>query len=384
MRILFFSRSLCGGGAERVLSNLSSELASKGHDIFIAINEYEESYPIDERVHMIIAPQLDSYKGNNPLRRIYRRVIRSHRNSIHTCDTINSVHPDVIVTFLQCNLLPIIRHHGNTPIVHSEHNAYDRCLGWSYYFNRFYLNRFFDRVCVLSHFDQGYAKAKKLRNVVFMPNPNTFDSIDEKTYDSLFANRKNILLCGRVNAWKVKGFDIAIKVFSRLFNKFPDLYLDIAGDGDERAFNQLRKIAEECEIQHRVRFLGRCKNIQDVYQQYQILLLSSRTEGFPMVISEAMSQGLPCVSFERLASSIIIDGQDGILVNDGDLISLCEAMNHLLEDTNLRYEMGLNATKNIGRFSRGKVGERWETMLNKLIDKQEYVSHNTYTYHEQD
>ena len=100
MRILFFSRSLCGGGAERVLSNLSSELASKGHDIFIAINEYEESYPIDERVHMIIAPQLDSYKGNNPLRRIYRRVIRSHRNSIHTCDTINSVHPDVIVTFL--------------------------------------------------------------------------------------------------------------------------------------------------------------------------------------------------------------------------------------------------------------------------------------------
>lgn len=369
MRILFFSRCLGGGGAERALSNITSELVSSGHDIYIAINEDEVSYPISRSVHIIKAPQLGLYEVHNHIGRFYRRIKRKHRNRVHTRDAINSVCPDVIVTFLQCNMMPIIRFHGSIPIVHSEHNAYDRDLGWNNYFNRFFLNRFFNRVCVLTFFDQGYAKAKHLRNVVRMPNPNTFTAITDNVYEDLFKNRRSILLCGRVREWWIKGFDLAIKAFSKIIGDFPEVYLDIAGSGDDKSFDQLLQIAEENGAQGRVRFLGRRNNMNEIYQQYQFFVLSSRTEGFPMVIGEAMSQGLPCISFERLASSIIIDGQDGILVNDGDISGLSDAMRRMLMDEKMRYEMGRAAIKNIGRFSREKVAKRWEIMLNELTDK---------------
>lgn len=368
MKLLFFSSSLSGGGAERVLSNLTNNLAEIGHTVYIAINEDKQTYPINDKISIMVAPQKLWYSGNNPIRSLSRRLKRSIRNFFFTRDAIQKVHPDVIITFLHCNMFAIIIWHGNIPIVHSEHNAYDRQLGVKYHFNRFYLNRFYDRICVLSQFDHGFAYAKGLRNTVFMPNPNTFDTLDENTYKEFYHSRQNILLCGRVDAWYVKGFDVAIKMFSLLSKNFPGVFLDIVGPGSKHSLDVLKDIAKQYGVADKVRFMGPCSNMSGLYRKYKLFVLSSRTEGFPMVITEAMSQGLPCVSFEKLSSSIIIHGRDGLLINDNDILQMSSAVTELLDNENMRFTLGLEAIRNVNRFSSDRIACRWIAMFETLIN----------------
>lgn len=369
MKLLFFSATLKGGGAERVLVNLTNELAKRGHDITIALNKNESYYEVDSRIKIVSAPQRKWYGGRSVLRRLVRNVAIKRHNYRHTRDTIHSVRPDVIISFLWCNMWPIIRWHGNIPIVHSEHNAFDRKLGFHLFYHRFVFNRFFDKICVLTPFDQGYASAKGLKKTIVMPNPNTFIQIDEDEYKSTFTQRKNILVCGRINYWHVKGLDLAIEAFARIANRIPGVDLDIAGSGEEKSLKQLEQLATKLGVEDRVHFLGQRSDMQNVMRQHQLFVLSSRTEGFPMVITEAMSQGLPCVSFEKLASSIIIHSIDGVLVKDGNVAELSEAVLYLISNQDTLFKYGLEAIKNVNRFSAVVVANRWETLFQQLINK---------------
>lgn len=367
MKLLFFINTLNGGGAERVLSNLTNELVKRGHEITIAINERQIAYELDSRIRIISAPQRRWYQGNNPFKRIIRNIALNKRNRKHTKRVIQMTGPEVIISFMRCNLWSIIRYHKNVPIIHSEHNAYDRRLGLNFYFHRFFVNRFFNKVCVLTSFDQGYALAKGLKNTVVMPNPNTFLPISEEEFDMTFDKRKNVLVCGRISAWRIKGFDLAIKAFARVAQNFPGVDLDIAGSGDDHSKNYLLSLAKKEGVGNRVHLLGQQKDIENVYKQHKVFLLSSRTEGFPMVVTEAMSIGTPCVSFERLSSSIIVNGIDGLLVKDLDVSGLSKALETLLYDDKLRRTYGLEAIKNISRFSSSNVATRWEEMIKSIL-----------------
>ena len=200
-----------------------------------------------------------------------------------------------------------------------------------------------------------------------MPNPNTFESISEEEYKDGFSYRKNILACGRLDIWRVKGFDLAIQVFSILSNDHPDVELDIVGGGSEASIRQLEKIAEQLGVKERVHLLGRRDDVKELMRTHKLFVLSSRTEGFPMVLTEAMSQGMPCVAFERLASSIINDTIDGYLVSNENVIEMSETVSMLLSDDALRYQIGLMATKNVIRFSPENIAIRWEKMFSQLI-----------------
>lgn len=367
MKLLFFSNTLQGGGAERVLVNLTTELAHRGHDITIALNFNRSNYEVDSHVKILAAPQKEWYIGRNLVLRLFRNFAMSRFYSRHTRSAISEVKPDIIITFLQCNIRAIIRYHGDIPIVHSEHNAYDRKLGLRNYYNRFYLNKNFDKVCVLTPFDKGYATAKGLKNTIVMPNPNTFDAITEEMYDDLYPLRKNILLCGRVRQWYVKGFDLAIQAFAEKSAKMPEIEMDVVGEYDEQSKEQLMNLASSLGVSDKVHFLGQRSDIRELMQNYKLFVLSSRTEGFPMVVTEAMTQGLPCIAFERLASTIIIENQDGILVKNEDIHSLSLAIFRLINNDDCRYWLGRNAIKNVQRFSSTYVSERWEQLFKEIM-----------------
>lgn len=363
MKILFFIRTLAGGGAERVLANLTAELCHRGHEITIAINENGSNYEIEQGVKIIVSSQKEWYQGRNFCKRLHRCLVRNWRDFYFTRKTIKIVQPNVIVTFLQCNMISILINHGNIPIVHSEHNAYNRELGYRNYFNRFILNRWYTKVCVLTPFDKGYANAKGLTNAVVMPNPNTFTSITEDTYSSSFPHRNNIMVCGRVSQWSVKGFDTAIKIFSQIAmsNSYDDL--DIVGLGDTSSLNYLKNLATSLGVEDRVHFLGKRDDIGELMRTHKLLIMSSRTEGFPMVVTEAMTQGLPCVAFEGIGSdAIILNELDGIIVRR-DVVVMASAIIRLLNDESRRYSLGLEALKNVERFSAKRVTERWENLF---------------------
>ena len=363
MKLLFFSHTLKGGGAERVLVNLTKELVSRGHDVSIALNVNETNYEVDSRIKLLAADERTWYKGRNIVRRIQRNISMRWFYMRYTKKVIDTIHPDIIITFLHCNMAGVIKYHGTIPIIHSEHNAYDRDLGIQGRYERFYLNRFFNVVCVLTSFDQGYAKAKGLFNTVIMPNPNTFESITQDEYESGFTQRRNILVCGKTRWWMIKGLDIAIKAFSKVADEFPDVDLDIVGSCEMKTINHLQQIVKDNGVCNRVHFLGHRSDMKELMRQHKLFLLSSRTEGFPMVVTEAMTQGLPCLAFERLASAIIINGVDGVLSKDLDIDMLSNNLEHLLDDNNLLHKMGALARENVKRFSATKVAERWENIF---------------------
>ena len=369
MKLLFFIHSLSGGGAERVLVNITSGLAERGHDVTVVVNREEYAYEVNPKVKILPAPHLDSKGKENAIHRIIRNLKNLRSFHTHTGNAIRKVQPDAIISFLFCNIPSILRYHAHIPIVHSEHNTYDRRLSMDHMFKRFYLNRLFDKVFVLTSYDQGYAKAKGIKNSVVMPNPNTFSSISLEKYEDLFPYRRNVLLCGRLNQWEIKGFDIGIEAFAKIADKYSDVDLDFAGEGSEKNIKYLQTLAQSMGVGHRVHFLGRRNDIKDVMRAHQVFLLSSRTEGFPMVITEAMTQGMPCVTFEKLASSIIVNKIDGILVKDRDANSLAEAMDSLLANEQLRHTLGKNAIENVSRFSTAEVSEMWERELFNLTGK---------------
>lgn len=363
MKLLFFSNTLDGGGSERVLANIANELSNHGHIVTIALNINKIFYDLSEDIRVIHSPQRNWYKGHNILKRIFRNIIKEIHLYKYTKKVINEINPDVIITFLWCNMLPIIKYHKNIPIISSEHNAYDRNIGFRRKIERFFFNRYFDKVCVLTAFDQGYAKAKGLTNTVIMPNPNTFKSISIDEYNECFERRKNILVCGRSSAWYIKGLDMAIEAFAKIATKIPNTDLDIVGEYDQKSKTYLEDIAFECGVKERVHFLGKKNDMAKIMINHQVFVLSSRTEGFPMVITEAMSQGLPCISFERLSYPIIIDNIDGILVENGNVEKLANSIYELISNKEYRFELGLESIKNVSRFSSVNVSKRWENLF---------------------
>lgn len=367
MKLLFFINTLAGGGAERVLVNLTSVLNERGHEVIIATNIDKKIYSIDSGIEIITPPQRNWYTGRNLIKRIIRNYKRKLQDYKFTRDAIRETNPDYIITFLHCNMLSILRFHGNIPIIHSEHNAYDRKLGYDIRFRRFFINRFFNKVCVLTPFDQGFAIAKGLKNTIVMPNPNSYNPITADTYSSLFHQRHNIMVCGRVSAWHVKGMDLAIDAFSKIANKIPTEELHFVGGYDEFSKTHLENMAKAKGVADRVKFLGQVTNIDELMKQYKLFLLSSRTEGFPMVITEAMTQGLPCVSFEKLANSIISSNYDGLLVMENqNTQQLANALLQTITNDEFRYNIGYNALQTVCCFSKDNVANRWEALFHSL------------------
>lgn len=369
MNLLFFSKTLKGGGAERVLVNLTNELVRRGHSVTIALNENESYYEADSRIKIMAANDKLWYTGRNIVKRFLRNQAMKRYYENHTKQVIDTIRPDVIITFLHCNMDAIIKFHGDIPIIHSEHNAYDRELGRKGRYQRFKLNRYFNCVCVLTQFDQGFAKAKGLKNTVVMPNPNTFESIPTQDFEEHFLQRKNILVCGRTELWSVKGLDIAINAFANVAEAYHDIDLDIVGDCEKITLSFLKKLADDRGVGNRVHFLGQRSDMLDLLRNHKLFLLSSRTEGFPMVISEAMSQGLTCLAFERLASSLIEDSVDGFLVRDGDIKELTAKLSELLGNKEILHNIGLIAKEHIKRFSPVRVADRWERLFSEYLLK---------------
>ena len=105
------------------------------------------------------------------------------------------------------------------------------------------------------------------------------------------------------------------------------------------------------------------------YQESSIYIMSSRYEGFGMVLLEAMACGIPCVSFDCPygPSDIIHDGEDGFLVKHLDTTALAERICYLIENPEIRKEMGEKAKRNIKRYSRENVMAQWTELFNHLL-----------------
>jgi glycosyltransferase involved in cell wall biosynthesis len=220
-----------------------------------------------------------------------------------------------------------------------------------------------DALTVLTHGDlEDYSRllAGSRTRVVRIPN-----SLSPLTGGRADPTAKVVVAAGRLT--RQKGFDLLIPAFEQVVREHPDWSLRIYGSGPHG--KRLRRAILERGLYNNVLLMGRAPRMGDELAKASIYVLSSRFEGFGMVIIEAMSKGLAVVSFDcpRGPGDLITHGENGLLVPNGDVDALARGMLELIEDEDERRRLGAAALQVAGRYDPELIGREWEGLFDRLL-----------------
>lgn len=214
--------------------------------------------------------------------------------------------------------------------------------------------KYYDAFVVLTNED---AKAwGNHSNLYVIPNAMSFMPKKSST-----CSNKQVISVGRLNM--MKGYDLLLDVWHNVIDKHPDWQLVIYGHGED--YSRLQSIVQRYGIADSVSIYPPTRDILDKYLESSIYVMTSYSEGFPMVLLEAMACGLPCVSFATSCgpTEIISNEEDGFVTPLGNVQALSEKLSLLMSDEDLRARMGKKARLNIMRYSVDRVMKQWEDLL---------------------
>lgn len=363
MKLLFFIRALTGGGAERVLATLSNAFVQKGYDVSLATSRrIPFAYTINNKVSIYDLYQNCPIEEFNVCDKIKRYLIRL--KNIRTIT--RAVNPDIVISFMtDMNYDVILSLIGfKIPIICSEHTTITRKISVKSAAMRKLLYPFASAVTVLTKRD--YAVCfEKFRNVVRMPNPCDIEvePIPMRKRD------KVVLAIGRLDAWYIKGFDNLIKCWANLCGKYPNWRLVIAGDGVSISNKEyLFQLVDQYDCNN-IDFIGFRKDILTILCRSSVFCLTSRFEGLPMALIEAMMCGCCCVAFDCVTGprEIISNNIDGLLVKEQDVRAMENALDRVMRDCELRTTLSHNAIISSEQFSSEHIVSRWEILFNKVV-----------------
>jgi glycosyltransferase involved in cell wall biosynthesis len=174
-----------------------------------------------------------------------------------------------------------------------------------------------------------------------------------------------VVAAGRLDAHK--GFDRLIDAYAPIAEKRPDWRLDIYGSGSLRS--QLQAQIDRLGIGGRVALQGFTRELPSVLAQSSVYALTSHSEGFPMVLLEAMSTGLPLVSYDcpRGPADLVRDGVNGRLVPDGEQQALTDALLQVIDDEPLRRSMGKRAWLDAHAYELPVITQRWNDVFEQVL-----------------
>jgi glycosyltransferase involved in cell wall biosynthesis len=344
MRLIFVIYSLQAGGAERVLSIMANHWSAKSHTITLLTFEDDSKpafYEIDSRIQQVslgVAGASQNWFAGilNNLRRIYklRRAIRT-------------AHADTVISFMtETNVITLLASVGlGIPVVVTEHtDPWTGPVADTWEKLRLRLYPWANRVVVLNERAREFFKAFPRIHVVIMPNPVVIETNKKSEEIILEVTGMNLIMAmGRLS--KEKRFDLLIRAYSQVAEKYPDWGLMILGEGPER--RGLEALRDELGLDNKVLLPGTVRHPHAMLKKGEIFVSSSDVEGFPMALCEAMACGLPVISTEYHSGvrDIIEDGQNGILVPAGDPAALVAAMMRLIKDPNERELLAENGVE---------------------------------------
>ena len=365
MTLLYITNGINGsGGLERVLSIKASYLADiMGYNVHI-IKLNQKNAPLFYKFSNKLIYHDIEVKGN------IIKYLSDYRKGINS--VVKSIRPDIISV---CDdgykgfYTPLIigKHY---PMVYERHasiNIFKNTDRLSFIQNLKFklLNklmllgaRHYDAFVVLT---KGNLKEWNLKNLHVIPNPLSFYPENQSSLKN-----KKVITVG--NHGFQKGYDRLLKSWKQINNKYPDWQLEVFGkiDPDKKHI----KLAETLSISDSVSFFNPVKNIQDKYNEASIYAMSSRSEGFGMVLIEAMAYGLPCVSFDcpNGPRDIITNKRDGFLIENGDIDTFSLKISALIEDEKLRVKMGGNARLKAEMYLPEKIIPQWDTLFSNLTN----------------
>ncbi len=366
--ILFLVSSMQAGGAERVASLLSNYWADNGHEVTLIATFSKRSECLYSLRHEVRVQYLADHVRPSRLSALARA-----RRLIVLRRIIRDVKPDVVVAFLtHVNVAALMATIGiAVPVVVSE-RTFPPANPVGFLLTQFRKLLYPRAAAVVLQTDQGLEWLKsacgRSRGVVIAnPVQHPIPALDPSLPPDVIvpASRRLLLAVGRLGP--EKGFSELISAFSELAVKFPDWDLVILGDGSQRS--ALEQLIESRDLRSRAFLPGHAGNLADWYERADIYALSSRFEGFPNTLLEAMAHGVPAVSFDCDTGprSIIRDGLDGILVRPADGVSaFAEALAGLMSAPLRREQMGHAAIGVRERFAVNRIGRAWDDLLTEV------------------
>lgn len=199
----------------------------------------------------------------------------------------------------------------------------------------------------------------KSNNLIIIPNPLWFFTDSEPNYNS-----KKVIAVGRHSYQK--NFEVMLSIWQKVVVKHPDWVLEIYGESDSDV--DLKSVSKLLGINKNVVFYNAVRNINEKYLEASFFLLTSRFEGFGMVLIEAMASGLACISFDcrRGPKDIIENNRNGFLIKVGDEEAFVEKVNLLIEDENLRMQFGKNAKESTEKYNIESIMKQWNALFISL------------------
>lgn len=354
MNIVFCTHKLADGGAERVVSMWAKGFVDQGHKVGIILRDSNArvQYELPEGVTVYF---LDA-KENGRFSAFINRIVKLRK-------LLDEINPDYVITALSpWGLWAYLASIGRKRVViNTEHNTFERPasapMTRTLYFYKYIVNKLFPLVTVLTQADKDFI-GKRLKNVIVLPNPLAFEIPADVPL------KKNMVLAvGRVDAWHVKGFDVLIKAWNLIGNKFSDWELQIVGPGEQRNVDYLASLIDK-KINN-VKFMGQTSNVQEYYQSASILVSSSRYEGLGMVIFEAMSQGCACIAadYKGRQREIIRDASEGIICEADNVMSLADGICKMILDRDYRTAVQRKSLARAQYYSLNHIMSIWNNLL---------------------
>ena len=380
LKIVYLTPALyMAGGVERVLTLKANYFAEHfGYDISIILTEGKDKplfYPLSEKVRIInLNIGFEELWTCSFLKKIvvYLKKQRQYRKMVE--QELMRLRPDITISLLrrEINFLTSIKDGskkiGELHVNRANYRNYNTekvglikhlfARWWSY--SLLQKLRKLDRLVVLTEKDR--EAWTELDNVVALPDPLPFVPSSVS-----LLSKKRVVAIARYS--HEKGIDLLLKAWAIAEKKVEDWQLEIFGDGDKTSFEQL---IDTLGIDRTRCWLnGRTDDVEQEYLNSSLFVLSSRFEGFGMVIVEAMACGLPVVAFDCPCGprSIISDGEDGLLVENGNVEALADALSRLMGDEVLRQSMAEKAIVNVKRFEIETIANQWLHVFNNVMNE---------------
>lgn len=366
------------GGMERVLLNKVTYIVERLHwDVTVVTTDQKGRpafYPFPDAVRMVdLGINYTDDNGKHPLLKIAGYLQRRRRHRKLLTKLLMKERADIVVSLYpsESSFIPDIKD-GSKKVLELHFCKFFRLqygrsglLGlidrWRTRQDEKIVGKF-DKFVVLTNEDKGYWG--QLPNIEVIPNAAMH--IGNKYSDST-AHR--IIAVGRLDYQK--GFDRLIEAWALIqkHKKYKDWNLDIFGQGEWH--DMLQQMIERHGLQDNTHINRPTRDIGTEYAKSSLLVMSSNYEGFPMVMIEAMACGLPVVSFDFKCGpkDIIKDGINGLLVPNGNIDALAQAMMKIMDNDTYRKELSLNARQVVSTYSEDTVMAKWVKLFNSLVEK---------------
>ena len=380
MKILYvYTALLTQGGVDRVLTVKANYLADRlGHEVWMVTDSQAGRplvFPLSPKVHHVdLHTDFDEQYHHGIVRRyfVYHRLMRQYRRRL--TDLLMQVRPDIVCTTLGREMDFLTDIHDGSCKVGESHIAKPFCRnlhlmearGFPYNIVARHWRRKLERavaqldeLVVLTQRDaESWASVRQAKVIA---NPVT---VVESGEADIVASRI-VVAVGRMS--EQKALDRLVRVWATVTRLHPEWQLQLWGEGDEQP--ALQRLIDTLGIGLTCRLMGTTNDIASVYTSASIYAMTSRFEGFPLVLIEAMTCGLPVVAMDCPTGpgEIIDDDSNGLLVPDGDEPAFAAALSRLMSDSELRSRLAAQARADaVARYGLDATMQRWEEMFERL------------------